>query len=76
MSIIYTCRHCQQTIGTLEQQVVSYKELGFDQLPIEDQKKMITYLENGDIQIKSICEACESSLRNHPTYHELDYFIQ
>jgi len=76
LSIIYKCRHCQQVIGTIKQEVVDVSMLGWDQLSSEDKKEMIQYQSSGDIHIKVICEDCEDSLKLHPEYHELDYFIQ
>ncbi|MFD2761406.1 anti-sigma-F factor Fin [Lentibacillus juripiscarius] len=76
MPIIYQCRHCGHKIGQLDQQMVDASMLGLDQLSVEDRQDMVNYQENGDIQIKSICESCEESLGKNPQYHELDHFIQ
>lgn len=76
MSIIYTCRHCGQDIGTLEQTVVDTTLLGLDKLSIGETKEMIHFKQNGDVLIQVICESCEEALEDHPQYHELDYFIQ
>lgn len=76
MSIIYTCRHCGQQVGKLNQKIVDTTVLGFDQLTVEEKQNMIHYKDNGDIQIKTICESCENTLGEHPQYHELDFFIQ
>ncbi|GAA0439365.1 anti-sigma-F factor Fin [Lentibacillus halophilus] len=76
MPIIYQCRHCGQEIGQLNQRRVDASMLGLDQLSADDTRDMIDYRENGDIKIKAICESCEASLESHPTYHELDHFLQ
>ena len=76
MSIIYTCRHCGQFIGKLEQQIVDTKLLGLDKLSIGETEEMIQYKQNGDVQIQAICENCEETLGHHPHSHELDFFIQ
>lgn len=76
MPIVYKCRHCGQEIGKLDQQMVDVSMLGLDELSPDDQRDMISYEANGDVQIKVICESCEDSLGSHPQYHELDYFIQ
>lgn len=76
MSIIYTCRHCGQQVGKLNQKIVDTTVLGFNQLTVEEKQYMIHYKDNGDIQIKTICESCENTLGEHPQYHELDFFIQ
>ncbi|WP_284140724.1 MULTISPECIES: anti-sigma-F factor Fin family protein [unclassified Virgibacillus] len=76
MAIIYTCRHCQDTVGKLAEQYVDTSLLGWDYLTIEEKKEMIHYHSNGDISIQTICESCQETLGQHPQYHELDYFIQ
>ncbi|RYG72731.1 anti-sigma-F factor Fin family protein [Lentibacillus lipolyticus] len=76
MPIIYQCRHCGQEIGRLNQQMVDASMLGLDQLSADEQQEMVNYRDNGDVEIKSICESCEESLGSNPQYHELDHFIQ
>ena len=76
MSIIYTCRHCGQEIGALDQDVVDTTMLGIDKLSIGETKEMIHFKQNGDVAIQVICESCENALEDHPHYHELDFFIQ
>lgn len=76
MSIIYTCRHCKQHVGQLNQKVIETSSLGLNQLSAEERKEMVCYQSNGDIRIDVICESCEKALLEHPEYHELDYFIQ
>lgn len=76
MSIIYTCRHCGQVIGKLERQMVDATVLGLDKLSTGETEDMIYFKQNGDVQIKAICESCEETLGHHPHYHELDFFIQ
>ncbi|MFA1822376.1 anti-sigma-F factor Fin [Virgibacillus oceani] len=76
MSIIYTCKHCRQEIGRLQEKVVDSSVLGFQQLTKEEKEEMIQYAENGDMIVHAICESCEESLSQHPRYHELDFFIQ
>lgn len=75
MAIIYTCRHCQQTIGHLKQQTIPFELLGLDQLSVEERKKIVHYDSDGKLTIYVICESCEQSLTDHPKYHELDFFI-
>ncbi len=76
MAIIYSCRHCGQDIGKLEQNIVDTTMLGIDKLSIGETKEMIHFKQNGDVLILAICESCERALENHPYYHELDNFIQ
>ncbi|GAA0609062.1 anti-sigma-F factor Fin [Virgibacillus siamensis] len=76
MAIVYTCKHCGNTIGRLDQRTVDSTMLGLDQLSSEDKQEMVHYQRNGDIHIQAICENCEDSLDSNPQYHELDFFIQ
>ncbi|MEN1966459.1 anti-sigma-F factor Fin family protein [Lentibacillus sp. N15] len=75
MSIVYRCRHCGDVVGKIDQQVIDESMLGLDKLSAEDKREMIDY-QDGDLQIKTICENCEASLGANPQYHELDFFIQ
>lgn len=76
MSIVYKCRHCGHVIGELNQHIIDTSMLGWDKLSTADKKEMIHYQNNGDVHIQAICENCETSLGQHPQYHELDFFIQ
>ncbi|MBT2218154.1 DUF2757 family protein [Virgibacillus dakarensis] len=76
MSIVYQCRHCGHVVGQVNQQLVDETMLGLDKLSAKDKREMIHYQQNGDVQIKTICENCEASLGANPQYHELDFFIQ
>ena len=63
MSIHYHCRHCRVKIGTLDQSLVETERLGLHTLNDEERQEMVTYASNGDIQIKTICEDCQESLK-------------
>jgi len=76
MAIIYRCRHCGHVIGSLIEPVVSTSMLGIDRLTAVEKRHMVQYQVNGDIHIVSICESCEDTLKQHPNYFELEYFIQ
>jgi len=76
MSIVYMCRHCGHKIGELDLQVVDYSMLGIDQLTSDERRRMVHYEEDGNIRIDAICDDCQSALKEHPRYHELDFFIQ
>ncbi|MDC3414865.1 anti-sigma-F factor Fin family protein [Aquibacillus sp. 3ASR75-11] len=75
MAVIYQCKHCNQTIGQITEDVVDTKKLGWDQLSPEERKEMINYQHNGDVHMKVTCENCQDALEQNPHYHELDYFI-
>ncbi|MCT2534312.1 anti-sigma-F factor Fin family protein [Aquibacillus koreensis] len=76
MAIVYKCSHCDNLVGQLDHHTVDTQALGWNNLSSEDRKQMIQYQNNGDIQIKTICEDCQESLDRNPHYHELDFFIQ
>lgn len=76
MSVVYQCRHCSRIIGRLDLQVVNYSMLGIDQLTAEERQRMVHYEADGSLRIDSICDSCKNTLKEHPEYHELDYFIQ
>ncbi|KYG33301.1 anti-sigma-F factor Fin family protein [Alkalihalobacillus trypoxylicola] len=76
MSIYYHCRHCQTSLGELEGNQHDMKELGFHQLSSQERQDVLTYQENGDIQVRVICEDCHEALTRNPNYYELDLFIQ
>jgi len=76
LAITYTCKHCNGTIATIDEKVVDTTMLGWDQLTPKEQEAMITYETDGNITVYAICENCESTLKQHPEYHELDHFIQ
>lgn len=76
MSIVFECRHCTHTIGTVSRHDVTDTMLGIDTLTEQEQKEMIHYEGNGTMHVQSICEPCEEMLGNNPELHELHYFIQ
>ncbi|MHA6252903.1 anti-sigma-F factor Fin [Oceanobacillus sp. CAU 1775] len=76
MAVVYQCRHCNQSIGTLEENVLDEAILGIAELSREEKEAMLKYQSNGDLLVYAICEQCEEALMLHPHYHELDYFIQ
>lgn len=76
MSIYYTCRHCNNLLATIDEQHVTQEMLGFDQLTTEEKRRMISFNENGDLVVRIICESCKNTLDEHPSYYELEYFIQ
>ncbi|MEQ6377527.1 anti-sigma-F factor Fin family protein [Bacillaceae bacterium S4-13-58] len=76
MAIIYQCRHCNQQLGSMDEEVVDTSTLGINSLSHEERKTMIQYKDNGDVHIQVICENCQEALDRNPDFHELDTFIQ
>lgn len=75
MAITYICRHCKQHIGTLEKHKVDAAMLGLHALSNSEQREMVQHTGEGEMQIQTICDQCEETLKTHPQYYELDYFI-
>ncbi|PWA12127.1 peptide ABC transporter permease [Pueribacillus theae] len=76
MAIVYECRHCQQEVGRIDAIEVEERSLGFQVLTNEERLEMITYEQNGDVKVKTICENCQEALDRNPIFHQLDSFIQ
>lgn len=76
MSILYVCRHCNNTVGKLEQEIADENMLGLGKLTEQEREEMIEFQQNGDLRIKTICDDCQEALDQNPQYHELDFFIQ
>ncbi|TSB45060.1 anti-sigma-F factor Fin family protein [Alkalicoccobacillus porphyridii] len=75
MTVYYHCRHCQLPLGMLTHSVQA-NELGIHHLESDHREEVLTYMENGDIHVRAICEDCQEALASNPTLHELDHFIQ
>ncbi|BAO93213.1 hypothetical protein Bateq7PJ16_0059 [Bacillus subtilis] len=56
--------------------MVSTDSLGFQHLTNEERNDMISYKENGDVHVLTICEDCQEALDRNPHYHEYHTFIQ
>jgi len=76
MALHYYCRHCGVKIGTLDSVSLDSEQLGFHHLTEEERLEMISYLPNGDIQVKTICEDCQEALERYPEWHQYEKFIQ
>jgi hypothetical protein len=76
MSIHYNCRHCGVKVGTIDRMSLHSEQLGFHQLNDEERVDMISYQNNGDIEVKTICEDCQEALDRNPQFHENHTFIQ
>ena len=62
-------------LGTINQFSVETEHLGFHKLNEEERQEMITYNQNGDLDIKAICEDCQESLEKNPEYYQNDFLI-
>ncbi|WP_246946033.1 anti-sigma-F factor Fin [Bacillus pinisoli] len=75
MSIHYKCRHCGVSVGKIDTMSVDSQALGFHQLDDQDRMNMISYQNDGDIHVKTICEDCHEALERNPQFHEAETFI-
>ncbi|SDC72777.1 anti-sigma-F factor Fin [Shouchella lonarensis] len=73
--IHYHCRHCNHLLGSVANDT-SLSALGFSNLTIAEQQALLTYIQNGDIQVKTICEHCHAALEQQPELYMLPNFIQ
>lgn len=76
MALHYYCRHCGVKVGSLDSISVSSEQLGFHHLTHDERQDMITYEQNGDMHIKTICEDCQDALHRNPDFHQVEHFIQ
>ncbi|MFN2748236.1 MULTISPECIES: anti-sigma-F factor Fin family protein [Bacillus] len=76
MALHYYCRHCGVKVGSLDHSYVNSAQLGFDHLTNEERNDMISYKDNGDLHIRTICEDCQEALERNPDYHQYQSFIQ
>ena len=76
MALHYHCRHCGVKVGSIDSISVSSEQLGFHQLSNDERQEMITYQNNGDMHIKTICEDCQDALNRNPDLHQYESFIQ
>lgn len=76
MAITYSCRYCGTQIGQLQNEIYHAEALGFDHLTAEERREIIHYDDNGDVQVKTVCEDCQEALERNPDYHQLTSFIQ
>lgn len=76
MALHYYCRHCGVKVGSLDESAVQSEALGFHHLTNEERNDMISYRENGDLHVQTICEDCQEALERNPDYHQYYTFIQ
>ncbi|SFF03519.1 anti-sigma-F factor Fin family protein [Alteribacillus iranensis] len=76
MAIQYYCRHCGNSIGTLEnEELLVSPQLGLDQLSDEEQQQIIHYGSDGHVHVRVTCEHCEEALENNPEWYTLERWI-
>ncbi|WP_027410135.1 anti-sigma-F factor Fin family protein [Anoxybacteroides tepidamans] len=76
MPLHYYCRHCGVKVGTINRVPLYSEQLGFHHLTEEERLDMISYLPNGEIHVKTICEDCHEALERNPELYQYEKFIQ
>lgn len=63
MKIFYTCEYCGDHIDTLEVDQVDEAKFGFDCLTAQERQDIIkTDVTQNSIHVKSLCDACITSM--------------
>lgn len=76
MAIHYHCRHCGAKLGSIDSFSIHSETLGLHKLTEQERSEMVTYSQDGEIHITSICEDCQEALERNPDYHQFDFLIQ
>ncbi|MDA7028379.1 anti-sigma-F factor Fin family protein [Bacillus sp. CLL-7-23] len=76
MALHYYCRHCGVKVGSLDHFYANSEQLGFHHLTAEERNDMISYKDNGDLHVMTICEDCQEALERNPDFHQYQSFIQ
>lgn len=77
--IRYHCRHCETEIGSIPFESVDavvdlVKQLESE--PSKDDGQFLVVGEGGEMTVRCICEQCEKSLQQFPTYYTLKKWLQ
>lgn len=73
--IHYHCRHCEIALGTLP---LSLKEEALSVITKsdEEEERFFSYEEDGTLTVYAICEQCEQTLQQSPSYYALEKWLQ
>jgi hypothetical protein len=75
MTIRVKCRHCKTEMGHLtDRSVLEHGRV--QQMREEFAEEFITQDEKGTLNVTSICEHCENTLRENPNYYAMQNWIQ
>ncbi len=67
MDIVYYCKHCRSFLGTIDGTKTSFGSLGFSILTPDEREDIMEFdAVNQTIYVKTVCEFCETALREHP----------
>ncbi|WP_144558144.1 anti-sigma-F factor Fin [Bacillus pumilus] len=65
MGLDYYWGDCGVKVGSVDESGVESEGLGFDDLRNEERKDMISYRENGDLDVERICEDWEEAVERN-----------
>ncbi len=65
------CRHCQQTMGTIDDEERVYELIGQQPLALD----IVQLNDDGEVFVQLVCEHCEEILTQNPNLFENDTFI-
>jgi len=75
MTIRVKCRHCKTEMGHLtDRSALDHGRV--QQMREEFAEEFITQDEKGTLNVTSICEHCENTLRENPNYYAMQNWIQ
>jgi hypothetical protein len=66
MSIKYYCRCCNSKIGEIDQEDVTEYELGFHHLTPTERQEIISFQDDGHVQVRVICDYCKEAFEANP----------
>ncbi|MGE5702351.1 MAG: anti-sigma-F factor Fin [Clostridia bacterium] len=66
MSFRYVCRCCGMKLGEFDQSKVTEVQLGLDSLTPEERHHIIAKDQNGDTEIRILCDYCRDAFNEHP----------
>ncbi|MHB1684567.1 MAG: anti-sigma-F factor Fin [Bacilli bacterium] len=67
MNVVYYCKHCKSLLGTIDSTKTSMESLGFSILTPEERSDIMEFdAVSQTIYVKTVCEYCETALRQHP----------
>ncbi|GEL78257.1 anti-sigma-F factor Fin [Tenuibacillus multivorans] len=75
MAVQMKCRHCQQSMGSIEDEHRVYDIIAQQPLSVEEQHDLMTENEEGQKTLNVVCEHCEEILTQNPNLFENDTFI-
>ncbi len=65
--MVYLCKYCNSVLGRLDTRAITVENLGFSILTSEERADMMNVDESMQITyVKTVCEYCETALRNNP----------